>query len=69
MAMTGIKVVKRSGRIETLDIRKIQKYTASAIAGLSGVSQSDLELDAKLHFKDGITTKEIQQASHQSSSR
>lgn len=62
MAMTGIKVVKRSGRIETLDIRKIQKYTASAIAGLSGVSQSDLELDAKLHFKDGITTKEIQQA-------
>ena len=33
----------------------------SAVEGLEGVSQSELELDAKIHFKDKITTEEIQQ--------
>ena len=56
-----IAVVKRSGRLETLDITKIQKYTASAVKGIEGVSQSELELDARLHFRDQITTEEIQQ--------
>lgn len=56
-----ITVIKRSGRVETLDISKIQKYTASAVEGISGVSQSELETDAKLHFRDRITTEEIQQ--------
>ena len=55
-----ITVVKRSGRIETLDISKIQKYTASAVKGLEGVNQSELEVDAKIHFKDKITTEQIQ---------
>ncbi len=57
-----IRVVKRSGRIEPLDISKIQKYTAAAVEGLDGVSQSELEVDAKLHFIDMISTQEIQQA-------
>lgn len=56
-----IAVVKRSGRLETLDITKIQKYTASAVKGIEGVSQSELELDARLHFRDQISTEEIQQ--------
>lgn len=56
-----LRVVKRSGRIEALNISKIQKYTADAVANLEGVSQSELEVDAKLHFKDLITTEEIQQ--------
>jgi len=56
-----IRVVKRNGRIESLDITKIQKYTSAAVKGLSGVSQSELEVDAKLHFRDMITTKEIQE--------
>jgi len=55
-----ITVVKRSGRIETLDISKIQKYTASAVEGLEGVNQSELEVDANIHFKDKITTEQIQ---------
>ncbi len=59
--MEMITVVKRSGRIETLDITKIQKYTASAVKGLHGVNQSELELDAKIHFRDKITSEEIQQ--------
>ena len=56
-----IKVVKRSGRIEALDVTKIQKYTSSAVEGLSGVNQSELEVDAKLQFRNMITTEEIQQ--------
>lgn len=56
-----IKVIKRNGRIESLDVTKIQKYTSAAVAGLKGVSQSELEVDAKLQFRDMITTKEIQE--------
>ena len=55
-----IRVVKRNGRVETLDVAKIQKYTSAAVEGLSGVSQSELEVDAKLQFRDMITTEEIQ---------
>ncbi len=57
-----IRVVKRNGRIENLDITKIQKHTSAAVEGLWGVSQSELEVDAKLQFRDMITTKEIQKA-------
>ena len=56
-----INVIKRNGRIEPLDITKIQKYTSDAVKGLENVSQSELEVDAHLHFRDGITSKEIQQ--------
>lgn len=56
-----LTVIKRSGRVETLDISKIQKYTSEAVEGLEGVSQSELEVDAKIHFRDQITTEEIQQ--------
>jgi ribonucleoside-diphosphate reductase alpha chain len=56
-----ITVQKRNGRTEALDIAKIQKYTSSAIEGLDNVSQSELEVDAKIQFRDMITTKEIQQ--------
>ncbi len=56
-----ITVVKRNGRIEPLDISKIQKYTKAACEGLEGVSQSELEVDAKIQFRDRISTEEIQQ--------
>lgn len=56
-----ITVTKRNGRIEPLDIAKIQKHTHAAVEGLEGVSQSELEVDAKILFKDKITTEEIQQ--------
>ena len=55
-----ITVQKRNGRTETLDISKIQKHTSRAVEGLSNVSQSELEVDAKIQFRDMITTKEIQ---------
>ncbi len=55
-----ITVQKRNGRTETLDISKIQKHTSRAVAHLNNVSQSELEVDAKIQFRDMITTKEIQ---------
>ncbi|MDU7693678.1 MAG: ribonucleoside-diphosphate reductase subunit alpha [Helicobacter sp.] len=56
-----ITVVKRNGKIEPLDIKKIQKYTRAAVDGLDNVSQSELEVSANLHFRDGISTEFIQQ--------
>lgn len=56
-----ITVVKRDGRREALDIKKIQKYTKEAVAGLNNVDQSELELDSKLQFRDGISSADIQQ--------
>jgi len=55
-----MKVVKRNGRVEELDVSKIKKCTSDAVAGLEGVNLSELELDAKIQFRDGISTEEIQ---------
>ena len=56
-----MKVLKRNGRTEELDVSKIKKYTSEAVAGLTNVSLSELEVDAKIQFRDMITTEEIQQ--------
>ena len=55
-----LTIVKRNGRREPLDITKIQKYTSAAVKGLTNVSQSELEVDAQIQFRDGITSNEIQ---------
>ncbi len=56
-----IRIVKRSGRIETLDITKIQKNTSASVKGLENVSQSELEVDANLQFQDMMSSADIQQ--------
>lgn len=56
-----MKVIKRNGRTEELDISKIKKYTTAAVLDLDNVSLSELEVDAKIQFRDFITTEEIQQ--------
>ncbi|MSN96992.1 ribonucleoside-diphosphate reductase subunit alpha [Campylobacter sp. FMV-PI01] len=56
-----MKVIKRNGRCEELDISKIKKYTKEAVQNLDNVSLSELEVDAKIQFRDMITTEEIQQ--------
>jgi len=55
-----LTVIKRNGRTEPLDISKIKKYTSSAVEGLDNVSLSELEVDAKIQFRDQINTAEIQ---------
>ncbi|MFZ8785637.1 ATP cone domain-containing protein, partial [Thermocrinis sp.] len=55
-----MKVVKRSGALKDLDIRKIRTVVGFACKGLR-VDPLELEMDAQIQFRDGITTKEIQQ--------
>ncbi|MEA2018948.1 MAG: ribonucleoside-diphosphate reductase subunit alpha [Campylobacterota bacterium] len=58
----SIMIAKRNGRKEVLDITKIQKHTVSATKDLSGVSQSELEIDAQIKFIDGMSSSDIQDA-------
>jgi ribonucleoside-diphosphate reductase alpha chain len=56
-----IKVQKRSGTIEELDLDKIHVMVEHACSGLAGVSQSQVEMNANLQFFDGIQTSDIQE--------
>ena len=55
-----IKVQKRDGRQESLDINKIHFVVEEACEGLPGVSASQIEMNANIQFYDGMTTKDIQ---------
>jgi len=55
-----MKVVKRDGSIEKLNIRKISDSISWACEGLD-VSPSDIEVNLKLHLFDGIKTEDIHQ--------
>jgi ribonucleoside-diphosphate reductase alpha chain len=55
-----IKVQKRDGKQEILDINKIHFVVEEACEGLSGVSSSQIEMNANIQFYDGMTTKDIQ---------
>ena len=55
-----IKVQKRDGRLESLDINKIHFVVEEACEGLTGVSSSQIEMNANIQFYDGMTTKDIQ---------
>ena len=55
-----IKVQKRDGRLEPLDINKIHFVVEEACEGLPGVSSSQIEMNANIQFYDGMTTKDIQ---------
>ena len=55
-----IKVQKRDGKLENLDINKIHFVVEEACEGLAGVSSSQIEMNANIQFYDGMTTKDIQ---------
>ena len=57
----GIKVTKRDGRIESLDLEKMHLMVDEACTGLAGVSASQVEMKSGIQFYDGITTEEIQE--------
>jgi len=59
--MSEITVVKRSGEVETLNLDKIHTMVEHACKGLSGVSESQVEMNANLQFFDGIKTDDIQE--------
>ena len=54
-----MKVQKRNGTFEELDYEKIHTVVKNACEGLSGVSYSDIVLNAKIQFADKIKTEKI----------
>ena len=57
----GLKVTKRNGSVEKLDLDKMHKMVDEACKGLAGVSASQVEMTSGIQFYDGITTEEIQE--------
>jgi ribonucleoside-diphosphate reductase alpha chain len=55
-----LKILKRNGELEDLDIGKISTSLQWAAKDIEGVSTSDVEVAANLHFYDGIPSTEIQ---------
>jgi len=55
-----IKVQKRHGKLEKLDINKIHFVVEESCEGLTGVSPSQIEMNANIQFYDGMSTKDIQ---------
>lgn len=56
----SIKVKKRNGQLEELNIDKIKKVIAYACKDFEKCSPTELELDSKIQFNNNMTTKEIQ---------
>ena len=57
----GLKVTKRNGTIQSLDLDKMHLMVEEACKGLAGVSASQVEMQSGIQFYDGITTAEIQE--------
>ncbi|MBK5897565.1 ribonucleoside-diphosphate reductase subunit alpha [Catonella massiliensis] len=56
-----ILIKKRNGKYENLCVEKTKKMVALACEGLDGCDPMELEMDSKIQFKNGMSTKEIQQ--------
>ena len=54
-----IKVTKRNGKQESIDMEKIHRVVHWASQDLEGVSVSQVEISAQLAFFDGIKTEDI----------
>ena len=57
---TDIKVVKSDGSKVEINLDKIHRMVEKACRGITGVSESLVEMNSGLQFFDGITTQEIQ---------
>ena len=58
--MQEIRVIKRDGTSEELDLNMIHDMVEWACDGYKNVSVSDIEINSKIQFQDGMTTSEIQ---------
>ncbi len=61
MVTEVLKVKKRKGVEELLDLDKIHRMVEEACDGLSGVSASQVEMSSGIQFYNGITTADIQE--------
>ena len=57
----GLKVKKRDGRVQNIDLEKMHIMVDAACQGLAGVSASQVEIQSGIQFYDGISTSEIQE--------
>jgi ribonucleoside-diphosphate reductase alpha chain len=57
----GIKVIKRNGRVEPINLDKMHVMVDLACKDLAGVSASQVEIQSGIQFYDGITTSQIQE--------
>ena len=57
--MSGIFVTKRDGQLEELDYNKIHFILEESTKKLTGVSVSDIEMNASLQFRNKIKTVDI----------
>ena len=56
-----IKIRKKSGALEALDISKIKKQSVSACMGLKNVNSDELELDSNIQFVNDMQSRDIQE--------
>lgn len=57
----SINVVKRNGSKEPLDISKLSRVVSWACEDITGVSQSEIELNSQLRFYNNIKSTDIQE--------
>lgn len=57
----SIMIKKRNGNLEELCVDKTKQMIAFACEGFEHCDPLELEMDAKIQFRNGMTTKEIQQ--------
>ena len=58
---SNLTIKKRSGELEKFDIEKIHRVINWAISGITGVSLSEVEINAKLNIIENISSREIHQ--------
>ena len=56
-----ISVLKRNGTKESLDLNKFHKVVEWACHGVSGVSESEIEIKSQIQFYNGMKTTDIQE--------
>ena len=59
MNTSTLKVTKRDGRLEPINLDKIHRVLDWAAAGLDNVSVSQVELKSHIQFYNGIRTEDI----------
>ena len=57
----GIKVIKRDGTEEQINLEKVHRMVEFACDGLANVAASQVEISSGLQFFDGIKSSEIQE--------
>ena len=56
-----MKVTKRNGQKEDLDINKLHKVVMYSVEHLTGVSASQVEINSQIQFYEGIASTDIQE--------